>query len=61
MADLDGWVRTKSLFILGDTVSIEEKLQSKKMGTNAKSLVLTSLLYTHQQATPLKKKKISES
>lgn len=26
------------------------------MGTNAKSLVLTSLLYTHQQATPLKKK-----
>lgn len=29
-ADLDGWVRTKSLFILGDTVSIEKKLQSKK-------------------------------
>lgn len=54
MADLDRWVRTKILLILGETVSIEKKVQREKMGTNAKSLVLSSLLYAHQQARPLK-------
>jgi len=56
-ADLDGQVGTKSPLILGKTVSIEKKVQREKMGTNAKSVVLTSLLYAQQQARPLKLKK----
>lgn len=53
MADLDRWVGTKSLLIF-KTVSIEKKVKREKMGTNAESPVLTSLLYTWQQARPFK-------